>query len=239
MAYAPEILYIPVFAGQGTIAFNSPGTRQQALRDAELPSCSVLLAACFQAFASELSALAPLELGDTEVNISDFATKESLLGLQDERYSYNPVITGPTLFLLQVLRYLAFIEGLRSSPNSLTPFDDVLRCNKKHAVGILGFSSGILPACVVGTSKSVVDFISRAAEVFRLTIWIGIRSQLYRRKMLSVSSQLVRPSLPWSLVFFGLTLQAAEEALKKFNEVSKRLWCLITERLSQLRFSSR
>ncbi|KAF8630985.1 hypothetical protein AX15_002695 [Amanita polypyramis BW_CC] len=217
MSSSIDLVNIPVFAGQGTTAINSHETRQQALRDADLPSGSVLLAACFQAFISELSALAPTDLGNVEVVISDFATKESLLVLH-ERYLHNPVITGPTLFLIQVLRYLFFIEGIGASTNSLTPFADILRCNRKYAVGILAFSSGILPACVVGTSNSVVDFISRAVEAFRLTIWIGVRSQLYRKEILSRSSSQVNPSLPWSLVLFGLSRQAVEEALTEFNK---------------------
>ena len=140
--------------------------------------------------------------------------------LQDERYLYNPVITGPALFLVQALRYLAFTEG-RGSTKRHEPFSNILRSNKKHGVGILGFSSGILPACVVGSSNSVIEFISRAVEAFRLTLWIGIRSQLYRKKTLSLSTPSVQPSLPWSLVFFGLNRQAAEAALEKFNKVIK------------------
>ncbi|KAK2462565.1 hypothetical protein APHAL10511_005408 [Amanita phalloides] len=218
MAHVLESLYIPVFAGQGTTAVNSTATRQQALRDAELPSCSILLSACFQAFVSGLSTLAPSDFDNIDVNLSDFSTKESLLLSPEDNHCYNPIMTGSTLFLVQVLRYLAFIEGIARSTNSLTPFTDVLGCNKKHAVGILGFSSGILPACVVGSSNTIVDFISRAVDVFRLTLWIGVRSQLYRKKTLSVCSSFVEPSLPWSLVFFGLTRQAAEEALAKFNK---------------------
>lgn len=221
MASSSQSLCIPIFVGQGTNAANSTATRKQALSDAALPSCSVLLAECFQAFVSELSTLTLSFLDDIHVNLSEFATKESLLMLQDERYLYNPVITGPALFLVQVLRYLAFTEGGRGSTKRHEPFSNILRSNKKHGVGILGFSSGILPACVVGSSNSVIEFISRAVEAFRLTLWIGIRSQLYRKKTLSLSTPSVQPSLPWSLVFFGLNRQAAEAALEKFNKVIK------------------
>lgn len=221
MASSSQSLCIPIFVGQGTNAANSTATRNQALSDAALPSCSVLLAACFQAFVSELSTLTSPFLDDIHVNPSEFATKESLLMLQDERYLYNPVITGPTLFLMQVLRYLAFTEEGRWSTKPHEPFSNILKSNKKHGIGILGFSSGILPACVVGSSNSVIEFISRAMEVFRLTLWIGIRSQLYRKKTLSLCIPSVQPSLPWSLVFFGLNRQAAEAALDKFNKVIK------------------
>ncbi len=233
MASSSELLCIPVFAGQGTNAASSPATRQQALSDAKLPCCSVLLVACFQAFVSELLTLSSSALDEIQVSLSEFTTKESLLA-QDERYLYNPVITGPTLFLVQVLRYLAFTEGDGGSTKSHASFGDILKSNKKHDVGILGFSSGILPACVVSSSNTVIDFISRAVETFRLALWIGIRSQLYRKKTLSLCTPSVQPSLPWSLVFFGLSRQAAEAALEKFNKVIKRSLCLITERLNLL-----
>lgn len=229
MASPLEFLCIPVFAGQGTNAASSVATRQQALSDAKLPCCSVLLAACFQAFVSELLTLSSSDLDDIQVSLSEFTTKESLL-VQDERYLHNPVITGPTLFLVQVLRYLAFTEGDGGSTKPHAPFGDILKSNKKYDVGILGFSSGILPACVVSSSNTVIDFISRAVEIFRLVLWIGIRSQHYRKKALSLCTPSVQPSLPWSLVFFGLTRQAAEAALEKFNKVIKRSLCLITER---------
>ena len=226
MASSSQSLCIPIFVGQGTNAANSTTTRRQALSDALLPSCSVLLAACFQAFTSELSTLSSSFLDDIYVNLSEFATKESLLMQQDEHYLYNPVITGPTLFLMQVLRYLAFAEEGTKPHES---FSNILKSNKKHGVGILGFSSGILPACVVGSSNSVIEFISRAVEAFRLTLWIGIRSQLYRKKTLSLCTSSVQPSLPWSLVFFGLNRQAAEAALEKFNKVIKWQSFLIME----------
>ncbi|KAF8330663.1 putative polyketide synthase [Amanita rubescens] len=219
MASSSELLFIPVFAGQGTNAASSAATRQQALSDAKLPCCSVLLVACFQAFVSELLTLSSSALDDIQVSLSEFTTKESLL-VQDERYLYNPVITGSTLFLVQVLRYLAFTEGNGGSIKPHPSFSDILKSNKKYDVGILGFSSGILPACVVSSSNTVIEFISRAVEIFRLALWIGIRSQLYRKKELSVCTPSVHPSLPWSLVFFGLGRQAAEAALEKFNKES-------------------
>ncbi|KAF8626009.1 hypothetical protein AX17_006732 [Amanita inopinata Kibby_2008] len=213
-------LNVPLFAGQGTAAINSPETRQQALYDAEVPSCSVLLSACYQTFLAELATLPPSEFDDLDVNLTDFVTAQALLVLQDRRYYFNPVITGPTLFLVQVLRYLAFMEEIGGVTGSLTPFDDMLRCNRKYAVGILGFSSGILPACIVASSTSTINYISHAVEVFRLAIWIGIRTQLYRKKTFSLCSTTIEPSLPWSLVFFGLDCQTAWEALAKFNKES-------------------
>ncbi|PFH47919.1 hypothetical protein AMATHDRAFT_6301 [Amanita thiersii Skay4041] len=215
-----QLLYIPIFPGQGSAVANSRETRQLAMLDAELPACSVLLSACHQAFIAELSTVPPFEFSHLDLVLSDFAEKQALLKLPDQRYASHPVVTSPTLFLVQILRYLAFIEEIGVSTGSLTPFSDILRCNTKYAVGILGFSSGILAACVVGSSVSLASYIAHAVEGFRLSIWIGIRTQLYRNRVLADRFPKTAPSLPWSLVFFGLSLQTAEAALTKFNKES-------------------
>jgi len=112
MESALHYFNIYVFAGQGTIAVNNPETRQQALRDAELPPCDVLLTACYDAFLSELASLPPHDFDDLELKLADFPTKRSLLALKTAIGTpTNPVVTGPTLFLVQTLRYLAFMEG--------------------------------------------------------------------------------------------------------------------------------
>ncbi|KAL0948282.1 hypothetical protein HGRIS_010876 [Hohenbuehelia grisea] len=206
-------LDVPVFAGQGTTAANSPKTRGQAQRDAATPNGSLLLAACFEAFHQEISSLSEEELAQTDIDIADFKTHESFLAVPSERYQSNPIITGTTLFLIQSLRYIAFIEALGVSTDSLTPFSDVLKRNLEHGLGVLGFSSGILPACVVGTSFSAITFLTHAVEAYRLAFWIGVRTQSYRSANVGEGA-----SLPWSLVFMGLGKKTAEEAIANFRK---------------------
>jgi hypothetical protein len=213
-------LNVPVFAGQGSAAANTIQTRQQALQDATSPSGSILLSACHEAFHAELSSLSPTELTQANIDIADFKSKVSLLSIPDRRYLHNPIISGPTLFLIQSLRYIAFIQTSGVSADSLTPFSDVLKGNLERGMGVLGFSSGILPACVVGTSLSAVTYISRAVEAYRLAIWIGVRTQIYRTVTLEASSAGKNSTnLPWSLVFFGMNKQSAEAAITVFSEV--------------------
>ncbi|TFK33599.1 hypothetical protein BDQ12DRAFT_657776 [Crucibulum laeve] len=218
MASTTLQLDVPIFAGQGTAAANSIQTRDQALRDASTSTGSVLLTAFHEAFHAELLSLLPAERQVVDIDLSDFTKQESLIILPAQRYTYNPVISGPTLFVLQALRYLAFAESTAAFTSSLTPFSDILQRNVEQGAGILGFSSGILPACVVGTSLSTIAFVSRSVEAYRLAIWIGIRSQIYRRQVLNVHS--IDPALPWSLVFVGLKKEYAEEAIAKFDKVS-------------------
>ena len=215
-------LHIPVFPGQGTPALFSPQTRTQALLDASSPAASTLLSAYHQTFLAELSAVSASDLQNIDVDTTDFIQKESLLELPRERYANNPIISGTSLFIIQTLRYLAFIEATASSTNSLTPFSDLLKPNLEHGLGILGFSSGILPACVVASSFSTISYISRAVEAYRLAIWIGVRTQLYRRATLDAAFIDRHTALPWSLVFLGMSKTKAEESIANFNKVSSR-----------------
>ncbi|PBK78491.1 polyketide beta-ketoacyl-synthase [Armillaria solidipes] len=216
MASTTFCIDVPVFGGQGTASANSPQARQQALLDASSPSGSVLLAACHAILHAELEMLSSTELSQVNIDLSDFQTKESILALPTERYLHNAVISGTTLFLLQTLRYLAYIDASVASNGSLTPFSDVLKLNSVHGLGILGFSSGILPAAVVATSFSSVSFLSHAVEAYRLAIWIGVRAQIFRGATLSGSFPDVVHSSPWSLVFLGLNKDDAEVAISDF-----------------------
>ena len=221
--------HIPVFAGQGTTAVYSPQTRRQALRDASTPSGSTLLSACHEAFQAELSVLPAPDLHNIDIDATDFLQKESLLELPKKRYVNNPVVSGPSLFIIQTLRYLAFIEATGSSTNSLTPFSDLLKPNRDHQLGILGFSSGILPACVVGTSFSTISYISSAVEACRLAIWIGIRTRLYCREVLDAAFMDADTILPWSLVFLGMSKTTAEASIRDFNRVGSRRSFLLSK----------
>jgi hypothetical protein len=181
-----------------------------------------LLSAYHETFHAELSTLSASDLHNIDVDATDFIQKESLLELPKERYANNPIISGPSLFIIQTLRYLAFIEATGSSTNSLTPFSDLLKPNLEHGLGILGFSSGILPACVVGTSFSTVSYFSRAVEAYRLSVWIGMRTQLYRRASLDAAFIDRDTSLPWSLVLLGTSKTKVEESIINFNKVALR-----------------
>lgn len=223
-------LNIPVFAGQGTAAANSPATRKQAQKDASSSAGSLLLAACFEAFHSELSSLSQSEILKAGIDISDFKNKNTLLSVSSDRYLNNPIITGTTLFLFQSLRYLAYVEAFGAAEESLTPFSDVLKSNLESEMGVLGFSSGILPAVVAATSFNIVSYISRSVEAYRLAIWIGIRTRQYRDQAVLDDS-----AAPWSLVFLGLDKKSAEEAIVAFNSVRRLcLYILSNHNLMQI-----
>lgn len=206
------VLNIPIFAGQGTAAASSFSTRNQALNDASSPAGSLLLSTCHEAFHAELASLSSDELEQIDIDKADFLTREALLDFRTERYLHNALISGTSLFLIQALRYLAIVDAFAES--SLVPFVDLLRCNAEHNVGILGFSSGILPACVASTSTSAITYISRAVDAYRLAFWIGVRTQQFRVITLNTPGD---PSLPWSIVLLGLGRNDAENLIVKFT----------------------
>lgn len=215
MTTTPQV-NVPVFAGQGTAATYSLQTMEQALRDASSPSGFLLLCACHEAINTELSSLSSEELQHTGLSVADFRTRDTLLAIPPSHLSPNPVISGTRLCLLQSLRYLAFVEASNPSPDSFPSFNKVLESNSGHRIGILSFSSGVLPACVVSASFSTLSFITWAIEAYRLAFWIGIRCQIHRATSLRERGLPGKSSLPWSRVFVGLNEYTAREAISAF-----------------------
>ncbi|KAF7776218.1 hypothetical protein Agabi119p4_4611 [Agaricus bisporus var. burnettii] len=209
---AATFLNIPVFAGQGAAAADYIAFRKQAQRDATSSAGSLLLTACFEAFRAELSCLSQVEILRTGIDLSNFKHRNALLDIPPDCYLSNPILTGTTLFLFQSLRYLAYIETSGGVEETLAPFSDVLKGNREYQLGVLGFSSGILPAVVVATSFNTISYISRSVEAYRLAFWIGVRVQPFREKI-----ALPNPDSPWSLVFSGLDKKSAEEAIIAFD----------------------
>jgi len=197
-------LDLPVFAGQGTDSVDSSRI------DLNLPSNTLLLSSCFDAFHTELSQLSLAECKDSGIDPADFKSPGDILSPLPEHYNRNPIISGIQLFLLRSTRYLAYIE---SSNNSQNRFTDVLKGNVANNLGILGFSSGILPACVVAASRSTLAYISNSVEAYRLAFWIGVRTLGYRRSVLMDGED----DLPWSVVLVGMDRHEAQAAIDDFQ----------------------
>lgn len=211
---------VVLFGGQGTLAANLPEIRQRAVDDATTSSGSTLLSACHKAFHSELSSLNPATATSIDLDALDFPTPQSLITLPTHhRYLSNPVVSGTTLLLLHTLRYLAFVEASASAQSSSSSsFTALLDTNVTHGVGVLGFSSGILPAAVVATSSDTLQYINNAVQAFRVAFWIGVHTQLYKTSEGFYGSAIDGDSPPpWSIVFLGLGKQAAVEAIFRFS----------------------
>ncbi|KAL0563174.1 hypothetical protein V5O48_018901, partial [Marasmius crinis-equi] len=178
MPLSTNNINIPVFAGHGTTAMTSPATREQIIRDASHPSGALLVGACYNAFRRELSSLAAEDVNDL---ISPaVGTSGEFLSLMSEAPTNNPFLSGLSLLLVQSLRYLVYVEANQDVTDSLNPFSEYLHLNSEHGVGVVGFSSGILPACAVASSEDGLSFMRHTVEIFRYAFWLGLRSDQYQ-----------------------------------------------------------
>ncbi|KAI0304291.1 hypothetical protein B0F90DRAFT_1809157 [Multifurca ochricompacta] len=192
-----ERLNIPVFSGQGTTSINSRGVQGEALISSSSSAGGLLLSSCFEAFHSELSSLSAVDLEMTGVKLPDFDRPSALLVVSSEKYYCNPVISGSRLFLIQTLIYLEWATRITEAASNT--FATLLERNRRYGIGLIGFSSGIITACVAGTSATILDFLSNAVSAFRVALWIGQND-----------------NRSWSCVLFGIGRRAAEEAISQF-----------------------
>lgn len=202
-------IVLPVFAGQGTARTSLKHAADQAIRDADSPAGSLLLSSCLDAFLAELAALSPTELDQSGICPSDFEKPHCLL-IPDPKYLKNHIISGVFLFLAQVLRYQSYVQSTSRS------FPAILKANIHNTVGILGLSSGLLPACVVAVSRNPLSYITTTVEVFRLVFWIALRVMHFTRQLLKEKP--VDTTLSWSVACLGLTQVDVERHISRFEQ---------------------
>ncbi|KAJ7604989.1 putative polyketide synthase [Roridomyces roridus] len=170
-------MQVPFFAGHGSGATGTSDTFVQAVQDVSCSStAATLLAACHQAFRTEISTLSAHELSLCGISLEDFKTPESLLDIPI-RYRHNTVLSWG-LLIAQAVRYLRFVEKKAEDASNASPFADVL--GQTGGAGILGFSAGIVMASVVASSDSLGCFLANVVQAYRLVLWMGVRSQIYR-----------------------------------------------------------
>jgi Starter unit:ACP transacylase in aflatoxin biosynthesis len=208
-------LVIPVFSGQGSASFDSRRVQDQALICSSSHAGTLLLSSCFQAFHSDLSSLSDLELEMTGVTLTDFDQPFTLLVVPPKKYARNPVVSGTRLLLIQALIYLEWATRTVGEASDDT-LATLLERNRRHRVGVVGFSSGIISACVVGTSATLLDYLSNAASAFRVALWIGVRTQCYQIRTLAAPASHANDDHSWSRILLGMGYHATEEAISRF-----------------------
>jgi hypothetical protein len=209
-----ERLIIPIFSGQGSTSVDSRRVQDQAFICSSSPAGTMLLSSCFQAFHSDLSSLSNTELEMTGVSLTDFDRPSTLLAVPPKKYSRNPVVSGTRLLLIQALVYLEWTT--RTIGDASDVFSVLLEPNRGYRVGIVGFSSGIISACIVGTSATLLDYLSNSVSAFRVALWIGVRTRCYRNRTLIASSH-TNDDRSWSRILLGIGYHATEEAISQFQ----------------------
>lgn len=193
----------PVFAGLGSESIFSDETTSRAEQDSLIPECTVLLQSCHRIFRAQISAAIERDILDSDViNLDDF-TEPVTLFRPPSKYHHNVLVQQTALYIQQIMRYTACLHELGS------------------IAGLAGFCAGLLPAAAVATSGlSVVTLISRSCDFFLVSLWVGIRSEKYRRDHFTKTADNPNSTaIPCSYVVDGLSKNAVTELINEAKMV--------------------
>ncbi|KAL4915855.1 hypothetical protein BDW62DRAFT_203307 [Aspergillus aurantiobrunneus] len=194
---------VAFFGGQGSRTVFASETSATAIRQSKSHTGGRLLSTCYDAFAQELSDARNHEKRQNSLllELTELTTPESLLS-PPATHQTNPIIQGISLLLQQVLSYCHSAEMSNIQPHSLqepaSEWDEVV-----------GFCSGVLPALVLATSRSIEDLIQGSEHAVRLAFWIGYRVALLCEERAGAQWR----ASPWSVAVSGLK----EEDVTQFN----------------------
>ncbi|KAM0211985.1 hypothetical protein ACHAQD_009974 [Fusarium lateritium] len=201
---APRRLVL--FGGQGSQSIFSPSAAKAAVQDARSFSAgSILLSRCHAAFLQETGTLDGESQERLAINLADFVSSVHLIE-PAAQYHTHPVLQATTIYLCQMLRYLAVTLQDASYKHSFETLESTA-----------GFSSGMIPALVVARSSNLDEFLSSGVEGFRLAFWIAVRSFFWTKSIKAGHNDHVSPEATLSLVTRGLTKAEVEEKLWRFH----------------------
>ncbi|KIP05128.1 hypothetical protein PHLGIDRAFT_36582 [Phlebiopsis gigantea 11061_1 CR5-6] len=191
--------YAFVLDGQGNPASVSPQTIATARHDARTPLGAAVLSSCYEALVQDLSSLSPTERAASGITVD---APDALLDLP-QRAPHNAIVGSVHLYLIQILRYIANIDGRPS--RSIHP-----------TFGVLGFSTGFVAASVIACADGLPQLVAHATEAFRLAFWIGLRAQQYAHRALR-DVPTSAPEESWTLVTFGAARAEVQAAVDRYN----------------------
>ncbi|KAI9672396.1 MAG: Type I Iterative PKS [Caeruleum heppii] len=202
---------IALFGGQGSLSLFSEKTSAVASSDAVSSAAArLLLSSCHAAFLEEAVAASSDPTESVGVDVTHFSRPDHLLK-PDSNLQNNPVVQGTTLCLFQLLRYLSHVAASSSS----------FEYAADHLSEAAGFCSGVLPAAVVASCRTELEFVAAGVQAFRLAFWIGYRCAAYAEKTLGKQWN----EIPWSLVVLGMRKEQLVQSLNDFHStVSTMLW---------------
>lgn len=193
MAASQRIVF---FGGQGSRAIFSSKTSAE-LNQSIQQSSSVesLFKACHAAFLGEIEATNNYDTGSSWTNLDDFQSPDLLISVPQEHWQ-NPIVQGVALCLQQLVTYL------QQSPS----LDHV----QSPPLGVIGFCSGVLPALVLASSRSISNYIEHSRQAIRLAYWIGYRAGELSRSISNTEGA-------WGLSVLGLEQSELSGLLTSFN----------------------
>ena len=193
---------IVLFGGQGTLSLFSSAAARYAEDDVnQFTAPAMFLSGCHVAFLDECLSLDLVSRQKFGLNLTDFRTPKDLL-IPQRSFHDNPIVQATTIFLYQLLQYLAEIERSGSS----------LDASSECTLETTGMCSGLLSGVVVAAARTMQDFISFGVAAFRLAFRIAYRSAMHGYD----SDQGQNRKAPMSLVVIGLGRDQVEERLQDF-----------------------
>lgn len=201
---AVERRRVIIFGGQGSSKIFSSAAISTAVEDAKSSVAGIILVSnCHVAF---LKGCLSLDLDSRRkigVDPSSFHELKDFLA-PPQRFHNNAIIQATTVCLYQLLHYL-----VETACRDLD-FDN----SRKRVLEATGFSSGLLSATVVATSRTTEEYISFGVEAFRLAFWIACRTKINGHNFTNIHDQ----TESWSLVVLGLPPIELQARLDEFHE---------------------
>ncbi|RBR23820.1 uncharacterized protein FIESC28_03436 [Fusarium coffeatum] len=197
-----------LFGGQGSHSIFSPSAGNKAEQDAQSVGVgSILLSKCHAVFLEEISSLDVQSQRILAIETKAFATPGQLLR-PVATYHQHPVLQATTIYLCQILRYLA--ETVQDNDVFGNSFDALQ--------ATAGFSSGMIAAAVVALASDLDEFVAAGVQGFRLAFWIAYHSYMWSHS--NGIGEHANLEATMSLVTRGLT---REQVNNKIQEVHSRL----------------
>ena len=197
-----------LFGGQGSHSIFSLSAGNKAEQDAQsVGAGSILLSKCHAVFLEEISNLDVQSQRILAIETRAFATPGQLLR-PVSTYHLHPVLQATTIYLCQILRYLA--ETVQDNDVFGNSFDTLQ--------ATAGFSSGMIAAAVVARASDLYEFVAAGVQGFRLAFWIAYHSYMWSHS--NGIGEHANLEATMSLVTRGLT---REQVNDKIQEVHSRL----------------
>ncbi|CAD6924271.1 unnamed protein product [Tilletia laevis] len=164
--------FLPIFAGQGTSGFDVPLHKlapPSSLAEVCLKELHSTVVDCFKSLSAQ-------QLNKLQLARDHFDRPETLLGTQGSR------ILSPSSALAASLRTTAFqlVLYLAKVESAQVSFEDHLGPATK-TIGVLGFSSGLISATVVASSRTTLDYLTNSVAAIKVAFWLGLRADLFKR----------------------------------------------------------
>ena len=196
---------IVLFGGQGSRTLFSD-TAVAAVKDIASGSAAaaILVSRCHAAFLEDYRFLTSREQQLIGLDLNAFLAP-------GKDHQSNGLVQSTTICLYQILLYIAEVERSMVEDDRLTD----------HILEATGLCSGMIPAAVIASSRSLLDVVNYGVEAFRVSFWTASRIVLEGQEQVGVLDH----QDIWSVAVLGLSRSQVDEQMKQFcNQVSGPLY---------------